>query len=382
MINRWSQAPRMSEPNVSFLEGPNGSAVARACHGAGPPLVCPAWWVSHAERDWARPSFRAFFGALGERLQVVRYDRPGVGLSNVGPRVSSLEQELELLERVVDSLGAPRVSLLGISCGAPPALAFAARHPERVEQLALCGAYASGTDLAPPAVRTALLDVVRAHWGLGSRVLADVFVPELSGPELESYAAWQREACSAEAAARLLELTYAMDATACLPQVRAQTLVIHRRQDRAVPYDAGRRLAAALTGARLVSLEGSAHPPWEGAPDIAPHLLAFFAREQPAATRPPAACSLDRSNCELVIEGRRVPLTPLELALLVYLEARPGRVVRRPELLQDVWQREHVGSNVVDGVMRSLRKKLGEYRSSIETVTGHGYRFRGWQRAD
>lgn len=372
----------MLEPTISFLEGPHGSAVARARHGTGPPLVCPAWWVSHAERDWARPSFRAFFGRLGERLDVVRYDRPGVGLSNVGPPVSSLAQELELLERVVDALGVPRVSLLGISCGAPPALAFAARHPERVQQLALCGGYANGTELAPPAVRAALPEVVRAHWGLGSRMLADVFVPELSGAELESYAAWQREACSAEAAALLLELTYAMDATACLPQVKAETLVLHRRQDRAVPYDAGRRLAAAIAGARLVSLEGSAHPPWEGAPDIAEHLLAFFGRAQSVPARPQLACSLDRNNCELAIEGRRVPLTPLELALLAYLEARPGRVVKRPELLQDVWQREHVGSNVVDGVMRSLRKKLGDYRSSIETVTGHGYRFRGWTRAD
>jgi pimeloyl-ACP methyl ester carboxylesterase len=370
------------EPSISFLEGPGGCAVARARHGAGPPLICPAWWVSHAERDWARPSFRAFFGKLGERLDVVRYDRPGVGLSNVGPALSSLEQELELLERVVDSLGAERISLLGISCGAPPALAFAARHPERVERLALCGAYASGNELAPSAVRTSLLEVVRAHWGLGSRVLADVFVPELSGPELESYAAWQREACSAEAAARLLELTYAMDASAHLPQVRAETLVIHRRQDRAVPYDSGRRLAAAIAGARLVSLEGSAHPPWEGAPDIAEHLLAFLRRAQVSPAPPSAACSLDRDNCELSIEGRRVPLTPLELALLVYLEARPGRVITRPELLRDVWQREHVGSNVVDGVMRTLRKKLGEYRGSIETVTGHGYRFRGWKRAD
>ena len=376
----------MLEPSISFLEGPSGSAVARAQHGSGPPVICPAWWVSHAERDWARPSFRAFFGRLGERLQVVRYDRPGVGLSNEGPAMSSLDQELELLERVVDALGAPRVSLLGISCGSPPALAFAARHPERVERLALCGAYASGSELAPLPVRTALLHMVRAHWGFGSRVLADVFVPELSGPELESYAAWQREACSPEAAARLLELTYAMDASALLPQVRAETLVIHRRKDRAVPYEAGRRLAAAIPGARLVSLEGSAHPPWEGAPDIAEHLLAFFARAEPRppeqrAEPAPAACRLDRANCELLVEGARIPLTPLELALLVYLEARPGRVIGRPELLEQVWQRAHVGSNVVDGVMRTVRKKLGDHRASIETVTGHGYRFRGWTRA-
>ena len=72
-----------------------------------------------------------------------------------------------------------------------------------------------------------------------------------------------------------------------------------------------------------------------------------------------------------------MPLTPLELAVLAYLSDRPNRVVKRSELLREVWQRSHVGSNVVDGVVRSLRKKLGVYRDSIQTVTGHGYRFPG-----
>jgi DNA-binding response OmpR family regulator len=101
--------------------------------------------------------------------------------------------------------------------------------------------------------------------------------------------------------------------------------------------------------------------------------------ETPAAS---AGCYVDADNCELVVDGRRKSLTPLELGALRYLEAHPTRVVKRPDLLAHVWGQQHVGSNVVEAVVRSLRKKLGVYRSSIETVTGHGYRFRGWTRGE
>ena len=90
---------------------------------------------------------------------------------------------------------------------------------------------------------------------------------------------------------------------------------------------------------------------------------------------------MDIANCELVIDGKRIPLTRLELGVLQYLEGHPGRVVKRSELLEHVWNQQHVGSNVIESVMRSIRQKLGPSRPAIETVTGHGYRFRGWDSA-
>lgn len=80
---------------------------------------------------------------------------------------------------------------------------------------------------------------------------------------------------------------------------------------------------------------------------------------------------------ELVIDGRRLGLTRLECGVLSYLEARAGRAVSRAALLRDVWGYEHPGSsNVVDVVIRALRKKLGGRATQIETVSGVGYRFR------
>lgn len=86
---------------------------------------------------------------------------------------------------------------------------------------------------------------------------------------------------------------------------------------------------------------------------------------------------LDREARELVLEEGRVALTPLEYGVMQYLVARQGKAVSRSELLRSVWgTRYEGGSNVVDAVVRTLRRKLGRHASLIETVTGVGYRLR------
>lgn len=86
---------------------------------------------------------------------------------------------------------------------------------------------------------------------------------------------------------------------------------------------------------------------------------------------------LDVDARELVIDDRRTRLTPLEFEVLNYLRQHEGRVVNRISLLQDVWGYSYQGgSNVVEAVIRSLRKKLGSRASMIETVRGSGYRLR------
>jgi hypothetical protein len=86
---------------------------------------------------------------------------------------------------------------------------------------------------------------------------------------------------------------------------------------------------------------------------------------------------LDRNARELVFDGSRIGLTPLEFGVMAYLHDNEGKAVTRTELLNEVWGYQYDGgSNVVDARIRSLRKKLGERAWMIETVTGVGYRFR------
>jgi pimeloyl-ACP methyl ester carboxylesterase/DNA-binding CsgD family transcriptional regulator len=232
-----------------------GRRIAYAVSGEGPPLVVPAWWVSHLELNWRDQAFRSFWESVGERHVLVRYDAPGVGMSDRDgqPRERTLETEVALLGAVLDELRLERVTLLGGSSGGCAAVALAARFPNRVERLLLYGAYADGRAIAPSEVRDAIVTTFRSHWGLGARVLADIFLGDAGAAERGE-----------------------------LQRVRAPTLVVHRRADRAIPYAQGRALAAAISGATLIPLEGSAHLPWAGdAQSVARALRSFL---EPNAT--------------------------------------------------------------------------------------------------
>jgi DNA-binding response OmpR family regulator len=83
----------------------------------------------------------------------------------------------------------------------------------------------------------------------------------------------------------------------------------------------------------------------------------------------------DATARELVLDGQRSPLTPLELGVLRLLHEREGRVVRRDELRRQVWGHDwDGGANVVDVVVSALRRKLGPRAGALETVRGVGYR--------
>jgi len=240
--------------------------VAYEIRGDGPPLVAPAWWVSHLELDWQSAGFRRFWQGVADGYTLIRYDRLGVGMSDRTAPDSdpTLDEEVATLRALLDELNLEHVSLLGGSSGSCTAVAFAAAYPERVKHLVLYGAYADGTALTAPGVGNAIMAAIRAHWGLGSRLFSDIFIGGADPAEREHFARFQREAVNAETAAALLGFVYRLDVRAHLPLVRAPALVVHRRDDRAVPYRLGREVAAAIPGATFVPLHGSAHFPWHG----------------------------------------------------------------------------------------------------------------------
>jgi pimeloyl-ACP methyl ester carboxylesterase/DNA-binding CsgD family transcriptional regulator len=288
----------------------DGAPVAYATVGTGPALVIPALWISHLELEWGFEEFRSFIGALARRRTVIRYDRLGTGLSDRADRVPApaVDAEVRTVEALVEALGLERLSLLGISWGGCPAAAFAARHPERVRCVAFAGAYAHGEAIAPRPLREAMVATARAHWGAGSRALADVWIPGADASTRERFARLQRAAAGAETAAAMLEAVYATDMRGVLPQVRAPALVVHRREDRAMPFDQGRELAALLPQARLVALDGDLHPPWLGDSDaVLGALTTFLDAHDPTRRAPPPAdgplSEREREVLRLVADG-------------------------------------------------------------------------------
>src|SRR3954447_19653988 len=134
------------EQQIRFCGAADGTRLAWATHGSGPPLVRAGTWLTHLEFDWGSPVWRHWLEGLGEHHTLIRYDERGCGLSDrdVGDGAFGLERWVADLETVVAAAGVDRFALLGISQGAALAIAYAARHPERVSRLVLYGGYARG----------------------------------------------------------------------------------------------------------------------------------------------------------------------------------------------------------------------------------------------
>lgn len=250
---------------VATVRSADGARVAYAVAGSGPPLVYVAGWVSHLEMSWALPAERAYYEALAQGRTLVRYDKPGCGLSErTPPEHYSMAQELAALDAVVAAAGAERFELMGASSGAAVAAAWAARHPERVSRLVLYGGWVNGADVAAPEIQTHVLGLIRQHWGLASGLLADVFAPDADAGTRAAFVRYQQLAADAETACAMLGAAYRVDLRDLLPRIEAPTLVVHRDRDRAAPIGEGRRLADGIAGARFEAVEGRSHLPYIG----------------------------------------------------------------------------------------------------------------------
>ena len=240
----------------------DGTAIRFAVAGTGPVALYVPGWVSHLELGWAMPAERLFYEGLANGRTLVRYDRPGCGLSATTDRTDVVELELQVIGAVAGAVGIDTFDLIGASFGAPLAAKFAARHPESVNRLVLYGGWVQGDELT--GVRQHLLGLVEQHWGFASDVLTEIFAPDADAGFRAAFSTYQRESASAATAKRLLATCYEIDVSEDLGRIRAQTTVIHRADDRAAPLAEGKRLAEGIAGASLKVLPGRSHVPFVG----------------------------------------------------------------------------------------------------------------------
>ena len=250
-------------PAIRYCATPAGR-VAYSAVGAGPPLLCDSGWITHLRGQLELFSYAAFMERLAGRFTVIRYDKPGCGLSDRDGIDLSFDGQVAAALAVADAVGASRFSLFGASQGGQLAAAIAAKCPERVDALVLYGTCANGADLAPPQVRDSIVALTRAHWGLGSKMLAGIFVPDPTAEDVETFTRLQRAAASAAVGSRLLEVYYETDIRALLPTIKARTAVLHREGDSATPFELGREVATLIPGATLIPLPGSGHLFYQG----------------------------------------------------------------------------------------------------------------------
>lgn len=251
---------------VRFCTAPDGVRIAYATLGHGPPLVKTANWMSHLEYDWKSPLWRHLARDLSRDFQLVRYDQRGNGLSDWSVADFSLEAFVSDLEAVVGAAGLQRFPLLGVSQGCRVAVAFAARHPERVSHLILYGGSARGWKHRSPAAREArasLQALIRQGWGRDNpafrQVFTTLFMPDASPQQTAWFNELQRVSTSPENAVRITEASSEIDVTGLLGDVRAPTLIMHATEDAMVPFEEARLLAAGIPGARFVALDSPNH---------------------------------------------------------------------------------------------------------------------------
>jgi pimeloyl-ACP methyl ester carboxylesterase/DNA-binding CsgD family transcriptional regulator len=307
------------EQRIATTKLRDGTEIAYALAGDGPFLVYVPGWLTHLERSWAMPPERGFYEALARGRTLLRYDKPGCGLSGPSVQGHSLELELETLQAVVRAAGAERFDLLGASLGAPVAAHWAAAHPASVDRLVLYGGWAQGREISSPDVQELVLGLVARHWGLGSDVLGDIFAPGADAGTRAAFTGYMREAASPETACSLLALSYHVDVSDILPQVQAPTLVIHRDRDRAAPLRQGRALAEGIPGACLEVLPGRAHLPFIGDADalaaVIRRFLGLSSLRRPAV---PTLTPRQREVAALVAEG----LTNREIGTRLFITER------------------------------------------------------------
>ena len=264
------------EQEIRFCSVPGGR-IAYATAGSGPPLVIPALWISHVELEWEFPEYRAFIAALAETHTVIRYDRLGTGLSDRdAARPSGATPTRSRRSRRSSTRSASSASTCSASRSARQRRRRVRGAPPRARRsLAFVGALRARRrrSLRAP-LREALAATVRAHWGAGSRVLSDVWLPGRergAARPVRAAAAGRRRAPRSRRPT--LEAVYATDVRDLLPAVTAPALVIHRRATARSRIALGRDLAARLPNARFVALDGELHLPWLG--DTAPVLAAL-----------------------------------------------------------------------------------------------------------
>jgi pimeloyl-ACP methyl ester carboxylesterase/DNA-binding CsgD family transcriptional regulator len=253
---------------IRFCKSFDGTRIAYAITGQGPPLVKAPHWLTELEYEFQSPLWRPWIESLSADHTLLRMDERACGLSDRDVADISFEAWVRDLEAVVDAAGFEKFALLGHSQGAPISVEYAVRHPERVTQLVLLGSYALGwmkRGLPPErmAELEAQLKLVEAGWGREDasyrQMFAMQFAPGATMEQINSLSEMQRRSASPENAGRIIRTFFNIDVRQRAALVSSPTLLLHGRGDRRAPFEQGRLLAGLIPGARLVPLDSENH---------------------------------------------------------------------------------------------------------------------------
>jgi pimeloyl-ACP methyl ester carboxylesterase/DNA-binding CsgD family transcriptional regulator len=263
------------QQQIRFCKSRDGTRIAYATCGSGPPMVWLGHYVRHLDLDWQSPIWRPWLSFLSRRHTLIRYDFRGCGLSDRDDVEFSLQRHVEDLEAVVEAAGLDRFVLFAMQGGGPKASLFVTHHRHRVTHLILYGVPTRGrmADRSKPQrieEAETRLKAIEFGWRDNLPAYGHFFVslqiPNGSPEQKRSFNMLLRETLSPKQAVALLRSYWKADVRTILPQIDCPTLVMHARGDPTIPFEEGRKVAALVPGARFVPLETGNHILLEGEP--------------------------------------------------------------------------------------------------------------------
>ena len=254
------------DQEIEFFTTSDGVRIAYTVGGQGPVVVRPIHWLNHLDFEWNNPVLRRWFSQVMQHNRLVRYDQRGSGLSDWNVSDFSFERTVRDFEELVDAVGLDEFAIFGGCQGAGVGIAYAVRHPKRVTKLIINGMFANGWP-APghgtPEHLEAMLTLIRAGWGRENpafrQMWTTLFRPDANASETAWMNELQRVSSSPENAARMIAEFPNIKILDMLPKITCPTLVLHSRDDAAVPVQEGKLIAARIRGARFIELPTRSH---------------------------------------------------------------------------------------------------------------------------
>lgn len=251
---------------------------------------------------------------LSAHYRLYRYGSRGYGLSEGSGAEISLDTLVTDLEAVISDAKLGRFALWGSSsAGSVTAIAYAARHPDRVSHLVLSGPVSRGRLRRPnstPEEREeflAFVKLVELGWGKDNPAFRQLqttqMFPQATPAQVAELNELYRVSATPSHAARMVLATGQADVSALLPRIACPALILHCRGALLMPVEEARLIASSLAGARFVPLESNNYIPIQGEPAFAQlidEFLAFLPREREQSPGGAALAALTRREREVL----------------------------------------------------------------------------------
>jgi class 3 adenylate cyclase len=273
----------MADPRIRYCRTRDGVSVAFWSIGQGDPIIDAGHPPTHCEMEWRIAPIRAWYERFAARHQFVRFDTRGTGLSAREVDAYSLDTMVSDLEAVADALALDRFTLIGGMNSGVAAIAYAARHPDRVARLLLWCAYARGREFFDDPGTRVMRDMADRDWHMFTETASRSRFGWTADALARDYASLWRAAITPRVQGMLMDALRDVDVMPLLPEVRAPALVL-QREDRGP--EIARRIADGIAGATSVVFPGvSAAPYLEDVDRVWSIIAPFIGDEVPAAAR-------------------------------------------------------------------------------------------------